>query len=307
MEKSATPQDLLNWRFQQALYRAYYDAYERSRLLYETQLEERAMDKLRAARSTGSLLALNEAEALLDRADIEKVAPDLRSRVYELAEALYQSIRMQLSVERYKAIEVGRGATLDTLDVPLNNRRWLKQQFRELRGLNAEYDRLKGIDAILNWTNPGPGGFYDELGNPSRRPHLVQDGPGYAKDPASYQSPWTGFAYMADRRISWCRHAESFYDAPLRMRYTGLDPNAEYKVRIVYVGDDFRPGIRLMANESIEVHPYRKKESPPRPAEFDVPKEATRRGELTLTWNQEPGRGGAGRGCQVAEVWLIKK
>ena len=31
MEKTATPQDLLNWRFQQALYRTYYDAYERSR------------------------------------------------------------------------------------------------------------------------------------------------------------------------------------------------------------------------------------------------------------------------------------
>ena len=39
----ATPRDLLNWRFQQALYRAYYDAYVRSRLLHETALEERAL------------------------------------------------------------------------------------------------------------------------------------------------------------------------------------------------------------------------------------------------------------------------
>jgi hypothetical protein len=26
-----------------------------------------------------------------------------------------------------------------------------------------------------------------------------------------------------------------------------------------------------------------------------------------LNWTQEPGAGGNGRGCQVAEVWLIKQ
>ena len=41
--------------------------------------------------------------------------------------------------------------------------------------------------------------------------------------------------------------------------------------------------------------------------EFDIPREATRNGSLTLTWTVEPGRGGNGRGCQVAEVWLIRK
>src|SRR5262249_7208625 len=102
LERQATPQDLLNWRFQQALYRAYYDAYERSRLLYETDLEERALERLRAARGIGTLTALTEAEALLDRAVTHRVATDWRARVFELAEALYQSIRMQLSVERYK-------------------------------------------------------------------------------------------------------------------------------------------------------------------------------------------------------------
>ena len=39
------PRVLANWRFQQALYRAYYDAYVRSRLIYETDLEEQALDR----------------------------------------------------------------------------------------------------------------------------------------------------------------------------------------------------------------------------------------------------------------------
>src|SRR2546427_514255 len=41
--------------------------------------------------------------------------------------------------------------------------------------------------------------------------------------------------------------------------------------------------------------------------EFDIPAKATAGGELTLTWQREPGLGGNGRGCQVSEVWLIKK
>ena len=49
MEAKATPAQKLNWRFQQALYRAYYDAYVRSRLLAETAQEERAMAALRSS------------------------------------------------------------------------------------------------------------------------------------------------------------------------------------------------------------------------------------------------------------------
>ena len=38
-----------------------------------------------------------------------------------------------------------------------------------------------------------------------------------------------------------------------------------------------------------------------------VDAEATAGGKLTLEWTQDPGAGGTGRGCQVAEVWLLKK
>ncbi len=91
------------------------------------------------------------------------------------------------------------------------------------------------------------------------------------------------------------------------MRYDGLDSTAEYKVRIVYAGDEFRGRVRLLANDSAEIHPLQAKPAPVRPVEFEIPKSATAKGELTLTWYQEPGRGGSGRGCQVAEVWLIRK
>ena len=306
MERSGDPKVLLNWRFQQALYRAYYDEYQRRRLIHETEIEESAMDVLRRAKEIGSPKAMERAESLLDRAVLERVAPDLRARVFELAEALYQSIRMQLSVPRYGAIHVDRGANLDLVDVPLNNREWLQKEFARIRGLDDEEERLWEMEAVVNWTNPGAGGFYDDLGNLSQQPHLVP-GKGAEEDPEFRETPLVGFCHRPGWRLSWRRHAESRYDAPLQLRYPDLVPAGRYRVRAVYAGDNRDAKIRLVANGGIEIHPYLPKEDPPRPFEFEIPPEATMKGELTLSWFQESGKGGAGRGCQVAEVWLERE
>ena len=307
MERAAAPRDLRNWRFQQALYRAYYDAYVRSRLLHETAIEERAVDRLRSASRGGSALAVADARRILDEAQ-QKPAPEWRLRVHTLAEALFQSIRQQLSVERYRAIAVGRGATLDSLETPLNNRGWLLARFDEISGLPSEDDRLAAIDRIVRWTDAGPGGYYDDLGNPTQQPHLVRGLP-YEQDPQRFKSTMTGFGYRPDWRLSWMTHAESFWDTPLQMRYTNLDRSAPYRIRIVYAGDVFSMTtmIKLVANEKYEVHPPIRKESPVKPVEFDIPAQATRGGELTLTFSAPPGMGSAGRGNQIAEVWLMKK
>ena len=305
MEASAPPQVRANWRFQQALYRAYYDAYTRSRLQYETGLEDRAMFELRNARTAGVGTALARAQEILDRSATDRVEPAWRARVFELAEALFQSIRMQLSVPRYQAISVDRGANLDTLDVPLNSRIWLKERFADIRKLTDEKEQLKAIDAIVNWTDPGPGGFYDDLGNLTQQPHLVR-GPGYEKDPAFLQSSLVGFSGRAGRS-SWWTHAESLVDAPLHMHYDNLDPTAEYKIRVVYAGDSPNVKIRLVANDGVEIHRLLTKPNPVKPIEFDIPRQATAKGVLDLSWTREQGLGGNGRGCQVAEVWLIRK
>lgn len=306
MEATASPEDLLNWRFQQALYRAYYDAYERRRLLYETEIEANAMDVLRSAKSTGSLIAADQAQLILNRAEIDKPALDWRSRVFELAEALYQSIRMQLSVERYQAIRVSRGASLDTIDVPLNNKIWISQQLSELPRLNQEAARLDKINKIVKWTDPGPGGYYDDLGNLTGQPHLLR-GKGFTNDPGFMSSSLVGFGCQPEWRRSWCRHADALYDAHLSLVYNDLDPTAVYQVRIVYAGDNFRTRVQLQADGNVQIHPLVEKPFPPEILEFRIPQEVTRDGELKLTWRQEYGRGGNGRGSQVAEVWLVKQ
>lgn len=308
MDSQATPAVQRNWRFQQAQYRAHYDAYVRARLLHETGLEQQAMDALRTASALGSLPALNQAEAILRRAITQRPAPAWRARTFELAEALFQSIHMQLSVPYYGAIATGRGANLDLIDTPLNNRAWLLEEFGKIRQLPDEPGRLAAIGAILDWTNPGPGGFYDDLGDPSNSPHLVRTG---HADPESRTSPFTGFGdptapFTKTWRYSWMNHAEVLWDESMAMRYTGLDPSATYRLRIVYGGERTAALIKLTANGAHVVHEARAKPLPPERLEFTLPRTVTGNGTLELKWSRPPGGGGNGRGIQVAEVWLVR-
>ena len=327
LERAATPQMLLSWRFQQILYRAYYDSFVRQRLLYETGLEQQALDRLRNAARTGSTVATEEATRILDESLTKPAAEDLRNRLFALAEALYQSIHAQLSVDKYKAIAVSRGANLDTIDFPLNNRVWLKAQFAKLRTLEKEDDRLAAIDAILHRSDPGPGGFYDDLGSTAMQPHLVNEGPGYENDPGGFHSTRSEYAAFSGGIIgrtsaeatkpdgpakfivtpmAWWTWAETRYETPLTMRYQHLDPKASYKVRVVFVGNPTDPKIKLIANEKFEVHGWIQKPATMGPVEFPIPTQATSTGTLTLRWFLDQGQGGFNGSIDIAEVFLVR-
>lgn len=315
MERTAPPPVLANWRFQQALYRAYYDAFLRARLLAETAQENEAMECLRRSREIGTGAAMTAARLALEPPPVGAGAA-WRARVFELAEALFQSIRMQLSVPRYKASAVQRGANLDLIDSPLSNAPWLRLQFDEIALLAAEPARLAAIDRILNWTNPGPGGFYDHLGDANAMPHLVRR-VAYADDPSFTRSPRFGFIVPKSfsgggtlpsqaRRSSW-RYSEMAAHTPthgatppLEMLYRDLDPKGRYRVRVIYATEN--PGqVALTANERFEIHPLITKTVQTAPLEFEIPPEATAGGELRLAWTSS-----GGRSLQVAEVWLVR-
>jgi hypothetical protein len=328
MERQASPRDLLNWRFQQMLFRAYFDFYVRKRLIYETSLENQATEKLRTAQTMGSAVAMQSAEQVLNRAVTEPVERDIRGRMNEIAEALYQSIGAQLSVDKYKAIAISRGASLDTADVPLNSRHWFFTEFEKVRKLPTELARLDAIDAIVNRTNPGPGGYYDDLGSPGAQPHLVQS-VSYADDPdyfinsknnclafggaaigrrsAEALAP-EGEASFLRYPMSWWSFNESRFEGSISMRYKELDPHAAYRLKVVYISRQSREArVKLVANETFEIHPYLKKPLGFSVMEFDIPGEATATGELRLRWSGDPDVSGPGGGPMVSEVFLIHK
>jgi formylglycine-generating enzyme required for sulfatase activity len=283
-----------NWRFLMGTFRAHYDAYVRNRLLHETALEAKAMDHLRAAPRVGPAAAMAEAESALRS---PPQFPGLRARVWEIGEALRRTIGIQLATE-WNGYGRGRATSLDTIDTPLNDRAWLEKRFAEIRKLGDDKARLAEIHTLANWTNPGPGGFYDDLGHPGRQPHFVWDG--------AAEAPWVNT--QNEGPLSWSSYANSSRRAPIRMRYTGLDPSAQYRVRVVYGGDRIsqEQGIRCVADGKHLVHPYMPKPLPVRPVEFDVPMEATADGAVELAWDREPAPPGRSRGAQICEVWLIR-
>jgi hypothetical protein len=309
MEKEATPAQATNWRFQSAQYRAYTDAYERHRLIDATVREHRALEILGDATRSGSIQAIqNAAEALsANSPDVAALRP-WRETIERLAGQLFKNIGIQLSVKKYGASAVDRGASLDTVDVSLNDRVWLEHEFARIRALPSEPDRLHAIAAITHWTDAGLGGFYDDLGVPSAEPHLVR-GPGYPTDPIFFHTALDAVSnFTPDQgwRLSEISNAGALYDNALELRYTGLSPSAKYKLRIDYAGEDYTLPMTLIANGHSTIHGPLSRNTDPEFVEFLIPTQATRGGVLNLKWTRPQGAGGGGRGLQVAEVWLLR-
>ena len=307
MERTGGVKVLLNWRFQQALYRAYYDALLRDRLIAETAQRNEATDLLRRAERIGSLTAMSQAEAILDRADTVQVSPERRNRVNELSEALYQSVRMQLNAKLFQG-QFGRGTSHETIDMPLNDRNWLKEKFAKIRAIEKEPERVTALNnEVVNRTDPGPGGFYDDLGDPNRQPHLVPNSVPFVENPDFRKSVFTSFDFKRDRPREWWTNVLCMYDGSLQMRYTELDKSAKYQLRVVYSAERGSTVTIKLEGDGETLHDHMQKPTEMQTLEFDVPEKLTADGELNLRWTRQPGLGGNGRGCQVAEVFLIKK
>ena len=91
MESSASTDVLSNPRFQSGLIRAYFDAYTRRRLIYETDLEQQARSILEAAKPAETLKAIQDARNILLQAKEKPVAQQLKNRCFALADSLFRS------------------------------------------------------------------------------------------------------------------------------------------------------------------------------------------------------------------------
>lgn len=296
------PELRANWRWQLCLLRAYYDAYTRHRLLYESQLERQANQILAEAPGCGANVAMAAARAVLQGGVFKPIAPAWRAHIGQLCGDLFQSIKLQTSVPLFQASGFERGAVLDFVDRPLNNRWWLEDEFSRIRKLSAEADKLKALELIRTWENPGPGSFYDEVGNIAKSPHVIR-GQGLNTDPMMEKNPNPGYWWWDDgssrQRLSW----QTSMDWPLGLAYHHLDPQAAYRVRLTGYGQ-----AKLRANGQLLTPTREAKHNLGEFKEFPVPANLIKDGKLVLTfdpltdeahlnWRQQ---------SRVSEVWLMK-
>lgn len=265
------PQLNTNWRWQMNQLRATYDAFVRRRLIHERKLEQRANAILLRDDLTPSE-AIAEATKVLNQWPLKD---GLREALVALCEALFQSIGLQTSVEKYQASGSERGAILDFVDAPINNRFWLEDEFRK----NPSKGRLR---EIATWENPGPGSFYDDIGHEFKSPHTEMD----ERDEPLF--------WWLDQGRSRLRLSEQTTMWPARLRYEGLDPKGTYTVR---TGGQ---GRHLLSIDGKPVAGDR---------EFSVPAEALADGQLVITFEvpkDEDHLNWRAR-SRLAEVWLLKK
>ena len=290
-----------NWRWQLCLLRAYYDAYTRHRLLEESALELEANGALEQAPERGAGPAMDAALAILRRAAPSPVKPEWRARIEELCEALFQSVRLQTSVPKYQASGAERGAILDFLDHPLNNRWWLEDEFKRIRALATEAERLAALELIGAWERPGPGSCYDEVGNLAKSPHVERHA-SFETDPLLERTPVPGYWWWDDgrsrARLSW----QTSMDWPEALVYEHLDTGAGYGLRMTGFGE-----VRLRINGE-PVTPIVNKKGIGQFKEFDVPAPMVRTGRLRLTFDPlEEGHLNWRQQSRVSEVWLLKR
>ena len=136
-----TPALLDNWRFCQLLFRAVCDAFVRRRRLFEMRLLEEARSALRT-------YDVERAAAILSSPDPQACAA-LRKTIDALAGRLYAQIGMQLDVARFGASHWERGATLETLDLPVTDRRFYLNRLAFAGTLPAD-TRKAFFDGLLS-------------------------------------------------------------------------------------------------------------------------------------------------------------
>ena len=314
IENQLPPDVVKNYRFQMGLLRAYYDACVRERLIHETSLESEAREVLRDTAKSTSLEKIEAAQFVLNQTWSKPVAQDYKERCWEIADYLFEAIGSQTSVKRHKA-QAGRGDFMDYIDTPLNNVIWFLSQFEKIRQIEDEQARLAAIDKLLNRDNPGPGGFYDNLGQSVDTLRLAEY-PAWEEDPGSLRSPRVSFGaglrgqewiHTVQAKgfdgsaipLAWMNQITTLYETPLSVVYENLNPNSSYILRVAYTGR-FRARIQLKADDKFQIHEMRETGTIP-VSEYPVPNGATRDGRLKLTWTCPEGQ----RGAQVAELWLI--
>ena len=298
--QSHAPHLASNWRWQMCLLRANYDAFVRQRLLLETGWEKAANQALASASVLGSEASMRRAREAL-AANYPERTQVLRGRVISLCEDLYQSIGLQTSVSKYHASGAERGAVLDFIDIPLNNRWWLEDEMSKALALTHEEDRVARLMELGTWECPEPGALYDEVGHVGRSPHVIR-GEGTNTDPNTERNPNPDLMWWDSgrcrRRLSWI----SKMDWPLGLRYEGLDDQAQYVVRTTGLRDC------LLRANGVRIDPAKDGREIGEIKEFLIPKELTQSRSLTLTFDvpQEPDLNWRLQ-SRLTEVWLIKR
>ena len=212
------PAMLENWRFVQCVFRAKCDALVRRRRCFELSLLENAKLELRKGNVELAIEILCT--------DFNNEYKALHADIFALADRLFNQIGLQLDVEHYCANSWERGATLETIDLPVTDRQWFLNKLNQKDGMTKnEYNdyikRLLGrneVDSDEYYFSLAEHGF-DVLGIP-------QQGEFYINYQGDRPDVNNGNIPMSMLKL---------YDHySFRCKLGGFNPGVDYKLRVTF-------------------------------------------------------------------------
>lgn len=309
-EKMPPAQRATNWLWRMFLQKAALDFYTKLSVRQQMALQQRIEQR------TAEALTLKNPDAVIDEM-LNWFAPlpetPKMARLREEAR--------QLGEESNRLFGV-RSEGLFNLKHDFIGLGWYQRQLKRARSASgAEKTELLGM--IVDYENPGEGGFYDNLGTYNPAPHVVF---GY---PYDHGQPYVGeMLSEANRPSQRSMHFTQDEDQGVTLHYRDLNPQAQYRVRFTFVRPWYQARYAFRMNQKSQ-RIYADSlvladdlELPLQRSDFftfDIPPAVTRDGELTLRLERAPDvargsrveieqwRNSGGWGTIVSEVWLMKK
>ncbi len=288
--ESTNPKLKDNWRWQMLLLRGYYDEYTRLRLINEQELEKQANEILAKADNKTIAKSMDQALSIVNKADTEPIARDIRKHIEDLSDALYISIGLQTSSAKHKPRNPERGAVMDFVDYPLNNRWWLADEFEKIKKIKEPAEQLAMLKRIATWENPGEGSYYDDISSVSKGPRVKT-----ISDDATDVAWWD--SGKSRKRLSF----QLFQREPA-LDYINLDPGARYIIRVAGYGE----ALLRVDGQRLSPKIYNKEQDSFK--EWIVPLSLTQDGKISVTFDgPEESDLNWRKNSKISDVWLLRE
>ena len=199
---------------------------------------------------------------------------------------------------------------------------WLKRQLERAKNADPAESKML-LHMIVDYENPGEGGYYDNLGTYNNSPNVVQ---GY---PYDHGQPYVSKMLSEENRPSQrSMHFTQDEEQGVKLLYRNLDTTASYSIRFTFVRPWYQERYANRMNQKSQtiyaddLVLAKEIELPLQMSDFftfDIPSSATEDGELIIRFERghdvargdrvsiEQWRNSGGWGTLVSEVWLMKK
>ena len=198
---------------------------------------------------------------------------------------------------------------------------WYKRQLERAQAAEDDDEKRELLRMIAAYEDPGPGGFYDNLGTFNPAPNVVH---GY---PYDHGQPYVyGMLDEGNRPSQKAMHFTQDEAQGVTLHYRGLDPDAAYRIRLTLLRPWFQERYAMRMHQKRQTiyadeHVLAKElELPYKMSDFftfDIPREATADGELIIRLEKGEGvatgdrvtveqwRNSGGWGTLLSEAWLM--